>query len=160
MKVISSRDIFQLPQGKQDAVCINTNGMTRKDGSAVMGAGQAREAAERFFHIQQTLGHCLLAHGNHVYHMGSHFDEKSGHAMTVFTFPTKNDWRSPSDLALIAQSARELVDFVDRLHIEHCYLAAPGCGLGGLDWENQVKPVLSAILDDRFTVTVPLNKRY
>lgn len=153
MRIMTNvKDVFELPKGRQDAVCINTNGMTAQNGHAVMGAGMAKDADDRFVGLSETLGTLLRSNGNHTYYIGGFFDSTTGKTMTIFTFPTKNDWRNGSDLTLIEQSAKELVLLVTQFGIENCYLAAPGCGLGGLDWETQVRPVLEPILDDRFVV--------
>ena len=71
----------------------------------------------------------------------------------VISFPTKHHWRAKSDLKLIENSAEKLLNFAKiGLVWKHIWLPVVGCGLGGLDWDTQVKPLLSSILDDRFTV--------
>jgi len=52
---------------------------------------------------------------------------------------------------LIRQSARQLVEMADKFGWGSVVLPRPGCGNGGLDWDD-VRPILEAILDDRFTV--------
>jgi len=37
-------NIFELPQNPSEAMCITTNGIVKKDGKAVMGAGIAKQA--------------------------------------------------------------------------------------------------------------------
>ncbi len=65
-------------------------------------------------------------------------------------------WGSPSLLQLIEQSARELVALADLHRMpnkasrwDSIVLPRPGCGAGELNWD-EVRPILSAILDDRF----------
>ena len=75
----------------------------------------------------------------------------------LFLFPTKYDWRDKSSLELIQTNARQLVDHMDIIAGQddsctpHVFLPALGCGMGGLQWEY-VEPVISGLLDDRFTV--------
>lgn len=151
-------DIFALPRNGSDAVCVTTNGMVRRDGRAVMGRGIAKTADQRFG-LAYTLAEYLGKYGNRVFNMGVRRDSVTGRAMRVFTFPTKHDWRDPSDLELIAQSARQLVAQCDRLRVSTCYLTCPGCANGRLDWETQVRPVLEPILDDRFVIADSALKR-
>lgn len=129
---------------KADAVCVTTNGIVCRTG-AVMGAGIAKEANMRY-NLSASLGKKLKETGNHVYDMGV-FDNKH-----VITFPTKNDWRDPSDIALIKQSCIELITLADANNWKEILLPPVGCGCGGLNFEKDVKPVIGAILDDRFTI--------
>ena len=59
-------------------------------------------------------------------------------------------WACKADINIIKQSANELVILTDTLGFSDVILPYVGCGAGELDWE-QVKPILSDILDDRFT---------
>lgn len=125
-------------------VCILTNGIVKADGTAVMGAGVAKQAADRFPDLPRLYGVALKEFGHHV----DYWD-----CFKLFVFPTKHHWQDPADLKLIEQSARELMqqlnedDFTGPI-----YLPRPGTGLGGLDWESQVKSVIAPILDDRVVV--------
>lgn len=143
--------IFDLPITDDCAVCVTTNGMVKRNGHAVMGAGIAKQANE-LFHCSQTLGQLLTQHGNHVFDLGP--AARSGPFYRLFSYPTKHDWRNPSDPALVKQSARELVALVNKMNIKTCYLPPVGCGLGGLNWNQQVKPMLESILDNRFIAVV------
>lgn len=151
MQIMHTNDIFLLPAGPQEAVCVTTNGMIRKDGRAVMGRGIAKTADERF-HLAENLARYLKDYGNRAFYMGIRTDRKTRRVMSVITFPTKHDWRDDSDLDLIQESAHQLVKICDKFGITKCYLTRPGCANGHLDWESQVKPVISPILDDRFIV--------
>lgn len=135
-----------------EAICITTNGIVKRNGQAVMGAGIAKTAKERFTGIDIRLGQRLTLQGNHVYCLGtSNINENE--KFYIFSFPTKHNWRDDSDLQLIKQSCKELVALCNRKHITTCYLPKPGCKNGHLDWENQVKPVIEPLLDDRFIIT-------
>jgi hypothetical protein len=126
-------------------IVIPTNGVVKKDGTAVMGAGLAKEllrVQDPEFHF--WLGKTITKHGNHTF-LNNEED--------IFAFPTKHHWRNKSDLDLIRRSARELVYLSHVATRGKIYLPRVGCGLGGLDWESEVKPILAEILtEDRFVV--------
>lgn len=151
LTIKTSSDIFSIPSSSNTAVCVLTNGMVKSNGFAVMGAGQAKQA-DQMFHCGRRLGTCLSLHGNHVFDLGD--VTAYGKTYRLITFPTKHDWRNGSDLKLIEQSANELVQLCDNLHIQTCYLPPAGCGLGGLDWKTQAEPLLSKILDGRFVIVL------
>lgn len=153
MRVFSNAgDIFALPQNLSEAVCITTNGIVKKDGRAVMGAGIAKQANMSFNGLALNLGNLLTRYGNQVYDMGFYRDSISGKQIRIITFPTKHNWRDKSDLELIETSARQLVNICNEAGITTCYLTRPGCSNGGLNWESQVRPLLESILDNRFVI--------
>jgi ribA/ribD-fused uncharacterized protein len=138
-------DIWTLWEKDYEAICITTNGVVKADGTAVMGKGIALQAKERFSSIDKTLGTALKQRGNHV-HCLCRKDGKY-----VLSFPTKNNWRDKSDIELIKQSCTELIKKMDEVGIKTCILPRPGCGNGGLKWE-EVKKVIAPLLDERVVV--------
>ncbi len=135
-------DLWTIPA---DARCITTNGVTNQAGKAIMGSGCALEAKNRYPGIDSYLGSLLKAQGNHV------------HALTAFspnllTFPTKNDWRKPSDLDLISRSCDELMGKLDQEPWTRVLIPRPGCGAGQLDWDIEVRPAIFSLLDDRVVI--------
>ena len=145
-------NIFELPQNGE-AVCVTTNGIVKDNGDAVMGAGIAFNANNRF-NLAPKLGKYITQYGNRAFHLG-HYPRVTlqGTVMfTIFTFPTKHHYKDNSDITLICKSAEQLVEMCTKFGISKCYLTRPGCYNGKLNWENTVKPWLSQILDDRFIV--------
>ena len=126
--------------------------VVRKDGQAVMGRGVAKEAADLLPELPKLLGQELRKFGNHcfIFSIIPVFD--------IITFPVKPTfgpnhepgWQVRAEIPLIKQSAYELVKFANRYDWVDVLLPRPGCGNGGLKWKD-VKPVLTEILDDRFT---------
>ena len=55
--------------GIADAVCITTNGFTKRNGQCVMGRGCAAQAAKRFPWISSELGTLIRQEGNQVHNM-------------------------------------------------------------------------------------------
>jgi hypothetical protein len=123
-------------------VCITTNGVIKKDGYLVMGAGIALQAKQRFPQLPSKIADAVSQHGNQTFYLP---DEN------IFSFPTKHDWRDKSDIDLITRSAWQLVAITDKMGFAQVYLPKPGCANGGLDW-YEVEHVISEILNDRFTV--------
>lgn len=152
MLEIHNQDIFKIAHGHDEAICITTNGICKKDGSAVMGKGIAK-TADDYFHISGKLGEYLTKYGNRAFDMGfySAFGQDEHH---VLTFPTKMDWRNDSNINLIVTSAEQIIRICDARGINKCYLPPVGCANGHLNYEALVQPVLSNILDDRFIVIV------
>lgn len=72
----------------------------------------------------------------------------SGNDYNVLLFPTKYHWKQKSDLTLIKRGLNYLRDNYAILEIESLALPRLGCGLGGLDWSNQVEPLVKEILND------------
>lgn len=162
MRELRDVDFWTFPAAYR---CITTNGVLRSDRRrAVMGKGialQAVHCAENILkppaNLEVILGAALIAGGNHV-----HVLEPT----KFISFPTKNDWRRPSDVDLIRRSACELRDVffgeAPKIRLgpdDMVLLPPPGCGNGGLSWPD-VKPILAEILiDNRFCVAVGENAR-
>ena len=149
MKILETNmDIFYLPK-TTEAVCITTNGIVDKNGNAVMGKGIALQA-KNLFHCETLLGKYLKQYGNRCFNLGQYKRDKE--IFTLFSFPTKHNWKDNSDINLICKSAEELVEMCKKFNITKCYLPLVGCGAGNLSWPV-VEPWLSNILyDDIFVV--------
>lgn len=142
-------DLFTYPA---DAIVIPTNTTVRRDGRAVMGAGVAKQAAERWPWLALSLGNRLRRDSPRRAAM-TYFEV--GETLSVVCLPTKRDWRDPADLDLIRIEAGRLVACADLCRWRTVALPRLGCGLGGLDWETDVRLILSPILDGRFVVLTP-----
>ena len=148
MKEIIRKDIFLLPSGANEAICIPTNGAWKKDGCAVMGKDYAKEANE-LYKLDTKLGHYLKLYGNRAFFMGLY----SGYGELehpVITFPIKNKWWEKVDIVLIRKSAEEILRICNKRNIKKCYI--PKLSFGELDYNKIIKPVLSDILDNRFII--------
>jgi hypothetical protein len=131
-----------------DVRCVTTNGTIRfKDGLwwNVMGGGCAKEAAIRYPRIAATLGGMIHAHGNHVYLL----------TPNLVAFPTKEDVRNPSTPGRITQSLFELSMLQKIYGWEKVALPRPGSGLGGLNYERDVRPMVSVLGDWLIIVDFP-----
>jgi hypothetical protein len=139
-----------------DAICIPTNGFVKKCGECVMGAGVAKQAAQKFPDLPKKVGDFLKANGNRVgvvyYIVNSSKNEcKCPDYTYLLTFPTKYNWFEDSDPALIEKSCQELLDFTTRIGWTNVILPRPGCANGNLKWAD-VKPICEKYFDDRFTI--------
>lgn len=132
---------------KADAIVIPCNWRVKRTGEAVMGAGVAKEAAARFPSLPGALGGAIQ--GSRLPYIPVY---QCGPATHLVCFPTKRDWRKPSDLTLIDDQLPWLVSHADIGGWQTVALPRLGCGLGQLDWATQVRPLLSGLLDDRFVV--------
>jgi len=126
-----------------NVLCITTNGMITKKDKAVMGAGCAKEARDRWPGIDKHLGSLMKTYGNTVLHLGSIGKTR------VFSFPVKHIWDEMADLELIEKSCKELLEVVNNCDYKKVLIPRPGCGNGKLSWK-EVKPILEKYFDDRF----------
>lgn len=126
-------------------IAITTNGECKANGDAVLGAGLAKQAARRFPDLAKQLGAALRRQGNIPYLWKEY---------RLLTFPTKSDWRLPSTLPLIEQSAFRTMALLNDQGIQLLFCPHPGCGLGQLSWDA-VEPVLARIFDDRIVIVTP-----
>lgn len=109
---------------------VPTNASLKLDGSAVMGAGVAKQAADLWTSLPSNLGWCLRTNGNRLY-----IFQVPDHLWTVMrcsaivTFPTKVDWRSPAQLDLVEQSLKEL-SFAQKQNYSWQSVLLPEIGMG------------------------------
>jgi len=127
---------------KGEWIVITVNGTIKKDGSCVMGRGVAKEAALRFPKLPLELGKGLREHENISMVFGQY---------QVITFPVKHNWWERADLELIKESAEILANLFPTKDNTKVYMVRPGCGNGGLKWED-VKPVIAELLGDNFII--------
>ena len=126
---------------ENSAVCILSNNTINEKQRASMGGGIAHEALVRNPDLDYYHALCIM---RHEYYLGT--DQPSG-AMMV-RFPTKyNVFDYKSSMTVIQNSLETLVQIMKQYPEVKFYLPRPGCGIGGLDWENQVKPLCEKYLD-------------
>jgi len=64
----------------------------------------------------------------------------------VLNFPTKKHWRSPSKIEYIEKGLQKFVDTYEERGIRSISFPPLGCGNGGLNWDNEVKPLMEKYL--------------
>lgn len=158
-----------------DAICIPTNCSIVQYGINVpmnpMGA-LAGAAARRWDNIPYIYAELLRIVGAVPCVLGYIFKEKRESSYEFFTtseyydinkelrpnftaliaFPTMYEIGAPASISLVERSARLLVELADSLLLNNIYMGAPGCGVGGLSYNDEVKPLLNKIFDDKFYV--------
>lgn len=107
----------------------------------VMGAGIALQFKEKygqqFFDDYKLNCKCKLA-GQIV----SLWKAENG--QTVINLATKSHWKDKSEFSKVSSSLKELL----KLPFSTIALPKLGCGLGGLDWENKIKPICEVMLKE------------
>lgn len=175
-EIISNVNLFRIAKENtkgRTAVVVTTNGMTKANGDAVMGAGIAKYAAQNLSPIDRSLlsrftgspclstttlpnimGKMLRIHSNQAFYLGRWDDKVTDYTTHLLTMPTKWDWRNDSDLELIKTSCRQMIQLADINELETIFLPAPGCNNGHLSFA-EVGPAISVLLDDRFLCVRP-----
>lgn len=128
-----------------DAICITTNGNIKKTGKAVMGAGCALDARNKYPNIDLKLGKLIKSNGN-IVQIIMHQPKP------IISFPTKNNFFETSKISLIEKSIIQLINLTNLMGWGKVVLPRPGCSNGGLEWFSQVKPLLEQKLDNRFWI--------
>ena len=67
------------------------------------------------------------------------------HDQLVVNFPTKQHWRSPTEIEWIRDGLVALRDTIREKHISSIAIPPLGCGNGGLQW-NVVRPLMEEVL--------------
>lgn len=134
-------DTGDLWKYEADYRVVTTNGIVKRNGEAVIGAGVAKQAATRYPALPKYLGEHIQTHGNVL----GVFPEYG-----VITFPTKDHWRSQSSLELIRTSVAALHKQFAAYTVKKektVVTVPPGTGLGGLSW-TQVQPIMEQVCHD------------
>jgi hypothetical protein len=166
-------DIWQHHHRPDVWVVVTTNTEVRcRNGTAVMGAGLAKQAALRFPDLPRIYGQVLQEVNPETGHPWASDDWHNPQLPWLYTkyrlvlFPTKVEWRLPSRMDLIHSN---LYGFIQSWHsycaeeLDCCvnngpYVAFPplGCGHGGRDWVTEIEPMMSRILtSDRYVAVLP-----
>jgi hypothetical protein len=138
-------DFFTYAKEHQPDVLVCTiNQIVKSDGRLVMGAGIAKPFRDTFVDLDKEWGELtrfkksgILVSWNYA-------------PVVLVGFPTKYDWKDPSDKRLIKRSLNQLADFVDYYGMKSVLMTRPGCGHGGFKWP-EIKPLFKGF-DDRWII--------
>lgn len=152
---------------KADWVVIPTNGFVKKDGTNVMGSGLAKQAADFHPSLPASNGEAINKYGNVPCFLGyflTKVNQETGKleqlpngSYRVYSFPTKHHYREKSDIKLIRESCSNLLKAWESSPPAlrpTVVMPRVGCGLGKLDWEGDVRPLLDEFFDgnDKFII--------
>ena len=141
--IYAQGNIFDRLGHVDELVCITTNSKTDRYGNLIMGAGIALEAANRFPGLPAFLGTVAKVNERYLVQMCPN---------NIVAIQTKIHWKDPSEMVLL-DSMLYLLSHLFRQTRYVVNLPRPGCGLGGLDWETQVKPLCEEYLStDNFVI--------
>lgn len=144
MRTLTGQDLWEF-HTRGEWCAISTNGVCRTTGDAVMGAGLAKQAAERFPDLPRWLGERLRQYGN---------VPQAFPSIRLVTLPTKDHWRNNSNIHLIRNSIHAARQILNDHDIPCLYCPPLGCGLGGLQWHD-VAQAITPWIDDRFIFVLP-----
>lgn len=110
----------------------------------VMGAGLAKEMKNRYPEMFQKY---KRACDSGAFNEGQLQLCKQGDVW-ILNFPTKKHWKEASDLELIEKGLKTFVNTYEQKGITSITFPKLGCGLGGLNWEKDVAPLMHKYLDN------------
>lgn len=114
----------------------------------VMGAGVALAFKKRFpemfsDYVQQCKRNLIRPGHPTVWVQKDMISKK----VEIINFPTKNDWRKPSEYPYIEEGLEWLASFLEERAGKIVTLPALGCGHGGLEWEKVRAMILEKLED-------------
>lgn len=134
---------------RPDTLVCNINTTLKNDDKLVMGAGIAKDFAMRYPFLPIEWGFRITTWPKDKTFIIVSCREAG---FELVGLPTKIHWKNPSTLKLIDRSVKQLYNVTIAMGWRSVLMTRPGCGYGGLSWENHVKPILSNVLDERFIV--------
>jgi O-acetyl-ADP-ribose deacetylase (regulator of RNase III) len=115
---------------------------------AAMGKGVARDFRQ-FYPKMYDQYRSLCERGE--FQIGQLWLYKTAHKW-ILNFPTKQHWRDPSKPEYIEAGLRKFAATYAEKGITSISFPMLGSGLGGLDWETQVRPLM-----ERYLASLPIN---
>ena len=130
VKIVPAGDILA---DDADAIVVPVNTV------GVMGKGLALQVARRYPSILTIYKYALRSNRLRIgkVYVVSH--------PLMILFPTKADWRKPSQLEYIQEGLVSLAEEITSWDLRSVAVPALGCGLGSLDW-HQVRAEIEAAL--------------
>jgi hypothetical protein len=138
-----------------NAICFTSNGIVRRDGKLVMGAGVAKAFRDRLPGLDAKAGLAVRKSGNVCQIISTpiiKIEKKNiSVPVNVVAFPTKNHFKDDSDIDLIMRSSRRLMELIEEHKWQYVALPRPGCQNGNLSW-NFVREKIEKVLDKRVII--------
>lgn len=155
---------------------IPTNGFVTRNGAGVMGAGLAKQAADRYPGIKYNLGIHLRTHGHVVGWVWNESDAgilsipvkraylklKTEDDLNLLLTSERHRYRignsvpgflCKAEVSLIEQSMQQLNSFIHKNQIGRVAIPLLGCGNGELSYEKDLDPLLQFMdLGDEYTL--------
>ena len=113
----------------------------------VMGKGIALMFKERFPENFKAYAKACKAKEVQVGKMHVSAGEELGGARWIINFPTKQHWRSPTQLKWVQDGLTALKEFIVAEKIKSIALPPLGCGNGGLEWQVVREEIISTLAD-------------
>jgi len=113
----------------------------------VMGSGIAKEFKSRYPEMFVEYAKLCRKGTIHVGEVWVWHETDTSKPNFIVNFPTKDDWRNPSELLWIAVGLADLKKHVIMSQIASLAMPALGCNLGGLNFTD-VRKVVEDILGD------------
>lgn len=127
-------DIFSSPA----EVIVNTVNTV-----GVMGKGLAAEFKKRYpLMFKYYKNFC----DNKQFSVGQLWIFDKAEDYRILLFPTKKHWRGKSKIEYIDAGLKKFVDIYEQKKISSIAFPPLGCGLGGLNWEKDVQPLMEKYL--------------
>ena len=104
----------------------------------VMGKGIAKDFKEKYPKMFDEYRNACL---KHQITPGTLYPYKVDGEIKLINFPTKNHWRSPSELEYIVTGLEWFIDNYKKLGVKSIAFPPLGCGNGGLSWDA-VGPIM------------------
>lgn len=118
---------------------------SRQEGNPVMGKGVAKAFADMYG--QAILRPYAKAISDGSLKAGGVQFLTMPDGATVANMATKQDWRDPSRMEWVEEGLKRIAEHMRMTGKKSVALPPPGCGNGGLDW-NQVEPLVHRHLKD------------
>jgi O-acetyl-ADP-ribose deacetylase (regulator of RNase III) len=105
----------------------------------IMGAGLALTFRKKYPSMYRNYKlRCVVVGKPYIYEVS---DSKQ-----ILNFPTKKHWRNKSRIEYIEDGLSYLVTNLEEMGITSLAIPMLGCGLGGLNWEEDVFPLVTKYL--------------
>lgn len=132
---------------------ITTNSMIKKSGEMVMGAGIAKSACNIIPSLAKDV-YTLLSVREPLMVRNPYKLQDYNLVLlpehSIGCLQTKRDWKDPSPIELVEQSLLMLNIVALSMPGVYFHMPRPGCGIGKLNWETQVKPLCQKLPNNVF----------
>lgn len=119
----------------------------------VMGGGLAAQFRDRYPAMNADYQQACANRQLEIGKMWSWYDDAG--KRWLINFPTKLDWRDPSQNSYVIDGLVDLKKVIADLKLTSIAIPPLGCGLGGLHWE-EIEPLIAGALGDLEGVRVDI----